>query len=122
MPKRHPTEQEIQQRNRQAMFENYRQTVAEEELLARMNKATFEKMEYYIKGAALVPEYSRLVQEQDKLRQQQAELAQSQGQEILQAALNDDGSVSIESAAVIEQEDKQQTEEPNPGTETETVS
>lgn len=51
----------------QAM-ENYRDKVRQEELLARMNKAIWEKMYYFVEGTRLVPEWIRLQEEQEKLR------------------------------------------------------
>ncbi len=56
---------------REQMLKAYRVQIQDEELLARMNKATYDKMNYFIEGTKLIPEYSRLIKEQEKLREDQ---------------------------------------------------
>lgn len=70
MPKKTP--QEMQ---RERMLEAYREQIREEELLARMNKATWEKMYYFIEGTKLIPTYGELVKQQQDLREKQVEKA-----------------------------------------------
>lgn len=65
MPNPKKTREEVQ---RERMLENYREQIREEELLARMNKATYEKMYYFIEATSLIPKYKELVDEQEKLR------------------------------------------------------
>lgn len=78
MPKETPT-----QRQRAEMLENYRLQVVEEELLARMNKASYEKMYFYIEGIKIIPEYSTLVDAAEKRRDELQSKARTAGEEIL---------------------------------------
>lgn len=72
------------QKQRAEMLENYRLQVVEEELLARMNKASYEKMYFYIEGIKIIPEYSTLVDAAEKRREQMQNKARSAGEEILE--------------------------------------
>lgn len=53
---------------RAQMLRGYRLAVEDEELLARMNRATWEKMYYFIEGTKLIPEYADLLKAQDELQ------------------------------------------------------
>lgn len=78
---------------RKQMLAHYRNLVVDEKILADYNKATYDKMYYFIEGTKLMPEYARLVKEQQDLREAQ----QQQADVILEQALTPTPEVSPES-------------------------
>lgn len=87
------------------MIEKYREQVRQEELLARMNKASWEKMHYFIEGAKLVPEYGTLVNEQARLREEQiakadAAIDQAFAEHQAEAEASESGSLEVTGSSV----------------------
>lgn len=82
------SKQTQQQKDIEQAVENFRQTVVQEELLARLNKASYEKMKYYIDGLSIVPEYDRLTTEAERVRAQHNADRQAQGGQIISTALD----------------------------------
>lgn len=81
MSNRKKTKEEIE---RDLMIRAYRLQIHDEELLARMNKATFEKMHYFIEGTKIIPEYGRLLKEQQDMRDKQIQKADAVINEVLE--------------------------------------
>lgn len=69
------TPEQLEIRRAQERTRRFKQELEQEELLARMNKASYDKMYYFIEATALIPEYKRLLDAQEALRQQRIQEA-----------------------------------------------
>jgi len=63
------SQEQLQEEQLEKSLDNFRKTkVQPEELLARLNKASWEKMYYYVEGINLMPEYEKAVEAAQKRR------------------------------------------------------
>lgn len=92
---------------RKAAVASFKVGLADEELFARMNKASWEKMYYFIEGTKLIPEYGRLLEEQERLKKEYQEKHQAQGEEVLSSLAQEsdspeEGGLELGTAEVTE--------------------
>lgn len=97
MPKSSQQQKELDQ-----AIENFRQQVVQEELLARLNKASYEKMYYYINGIDILPKYDELTAAAEKKRAEINTARQTQGGQILDTALDTPFAPSPEQSGSLE--------------------
>lgn len=99
------SKQTLDEKRMEEATENFRQNVIREELLARLNKATYEKLLYYIKGVEVLPEYTRLVSEAEVRNAQIEAERQAKAEELINTTLSAEptpGSLEISSASPAE--------------------
>lgn len=82
MPKQTKEQQDMEK-----AMENLRLQVVGEELLARLNKASYDKMFYYLQGVDIFPKYNDTVQESERRRVEQEANRRAQGEQTINSVL-----------------------------------
>src|ERR1700760_298385 len=85
MAKSKPTREQIEF---EQMLEGYRIQLRNERLMADMNKATFEKMHYFVEASKLMPEYDRIRELEEKKRQENIKKADEAVEQLKAAVQN----------------------------------
>lgn len=76
-----------EQKDMEEAMENLRLQVVGEELLARLNKASYDKMLYYVQGTEIFPRYNEIVQESERRRLEQEANRRAQGEQTINSVL-----------------------------------